>query len=124
MEIYRVFHLQCARRLPALPATHPCSRLHGHSFRVELRVTGEIDPVYGWVVDFATLDEAWQTIHSTLDHRYLNDIEGLANPTSENLAVWLWNALAKKIPQLGEIRVGETHDCGCIYRGNLSQSGQ
>ena len=120
MEIYRVFHLQCARRLPALPASHPCSRVHGHSFRVELRVAGKIDPIYGWVMDFADLDAAWAGVHAALDHRYLNEISGLENPTSENLALWLWQRLAGTLTGLAEIRVGEAHDIGCIYRGNLS----
>lgn len=124
MEIYRVFHLQCARRLPALPATHPCSRVHGHSFRIELRVAGELHPEFGWVVDFAELDAAWAAIHAALDHRYLNDVEGLSNPTSEHLALWLWERLRGALPGMSEIRVGEAHDIGCIYRGNLSHPGQ
>ena len=117
MDIFRVFHLQCARRLPALPESHPCSRLHGHSFRVELTVSGVIDPALGWVLDFADIDAAWQAIHAALDHRYLNDIAGLDNPTSENLALWLWQQLKPKLPALSQIRLMETHDAGCVYRG-------
>jgi 6-pyruvoyltetrahydropterin/6-carboxytetrahydropterin synthase len=117
MDIFRIFHLQCARRLPALPESHPCSRLHGHSFRVELTVSGEVDPVLGWVLDFADIEAAWQTIHARLDHRYLNDIAGLDNPTSENLAMWLWRQLQPALPGLAQIRVMETHDSGCVYRG-------
>jgi 6-pyruvoyltetrahydropterin/6-carboxytetrahydropterin synthase len=117
MDIFRIYHLQCARRLSALPETHPCSRLHGHSFRVEVHVSGPLDPVLGWVVDFAEIDTAWQTVHAALDHRYLNDIPGLANPTSERLAVWLWNALKTMLPGIAKIVVMESHDSGCIYRG-------
>lgn len=117
MDIFRIFHLQCARRLPGLPESHPCSRLHGHSFRVELTVTGERDPELGWVMDFAELDKAWRAIHARLDHRYLNDIAGLENPTSENLACWLWSALKAPLPQLTKISVMESHDSGCIYCG-------
>jgi len=117
MDIFRVFHLQCARRLPALPATHPCSRLHGHSFNVELTVRGEVDPTLGWVCDFADIEAAWQPIHAALDHRHLNEIAGLENPTSENLAVWLWQHLRSVLPGLFQIRLMETHDSGCIYRG-------
>jgi 6-pyruvoyltetrahydropterin/6-carboxytetrahydropterin synthase len=116
MDIFRVFHLQCARRLPALPESHPCSRLHGHSFKVELTLSGDIDPQFGWVLDFADIDAAWIPIHATLDHRNLNDIEGLDNPTSENLAVWLWQHLKPALPGLSQIKVMETHDSGCIYR--------
>ena len=117
MDIFRIYHLQCARRLPGLPDTHPCSRLHGHSFRVELTVTGLIDPKLGWVMDFSALDAAWQTVHAALDHRCLNDIAGLDNPTSEQLAVWLWSALLARLPQLSKITVMETHDSGCVYCG-------
>ena len=117
MDIFRIFHLQCARRLPGLPDAHPCSRLHGHSFRVELTVTGELDPELGWVMDFADLDKAWQSIHALLDHRYLNDIAGLENPTSENLARWVWSALQTLLPQLSKVSVMESHDSGCIYHG-------
>lgn len=117
MDIFRVFHLQCARRLPALPDSHPCSRLHGHSFRVELTVSGELDPHTGWVLDFADIEAAWRPIHADLDHRYLNDIAGLENPTSEHLAMWLWQALEPALPGLSQIRVMETHDSGCVYRG-------
>ena len=111
MDIFRIYHLQCARRLSALPETHPCSRLHGHSFRVEVHISGPLDEALGWVVDFAEIDAAWQTVHAALDHRYLNDIPGLA--------VWLWNALKPLLPGLAKIIVMETHDSGCIYRGEL-----
>ncbi len=117
MDIFRVFHVQCARRLPALPASHPCSRLHGHSFQVELTVSGPLDAAFGWVLDFADIEAAWQTIHARLDHRYLNEIDGLDNPTSERLAIWLWRRLQPALPGLSQVRVMETHDSGCIYRG-------
>lgn len=117
MDIFRIFHLQCSRRLPALPESHPCSRLHGHSFRVELTVSGDIDPTLGWVLDFADIEAAWQPIHATLDHRHLNDIAGLENPTSEHLATWLWQQIRPALPGLSQIRVMETHDSGCTYHG-------
>ncbi len=117
MDIFRIFHLQCARRLPALPDSHPCSRLHGHSFEVELTLSGVVDPAMGWVLDFEAIQIAWQPIHAALDHRYLNDIEGLANPTSENLAVGLWQRLKPQLTDLSRVKVMETHDSGCVYRG-------
>lgn len=117
MDIFRIFHLQCARRLPHLPDEHPCSRLHGHSFRVEITISGPLDPKFGWVMDFAALEAVWRTVHSKLDHRYLNDLPGLENPTSENLAVWLWQFLNPQLPWLSRIMVMEGHDSGCIYRG-------
>jgi len=117
MDVFRIFHLQCARRLPALPESHPCSRLHGHSFRVELTVSGEVDPVLGWVLDFADIEAAWRPVHAALDHRTLNDIAGLENPTSENLAMWLWQQIKPVLPGLSQVSVMETHDSGCLYRG-------
>ena len=117
MDIFRIFHLQCARRLPALPESHPCSRLHGHSFKIELTVSGDIEPTLGWVLDFADIEAAWQSIHIALDHRNLNDIAGLENPTSEHLALWLWRKLQPALPGLSQIKVMETHDSGCVYRG-------
>lgn len=117
MDIFRIFHLQCARHLPALPESHPCSRLHGHSFRVELTISGELDPELGWVLDFADIEAAWQPIYAALDHRNLNDIPGLDNPTSENIAIWLWHQLKPALPGLSQIKLMETHDSGCVYRG-------
>lgn len=117
MDIFRIFHLQCARRLPGLPESHPCSRLHGHSFKVELTVSGALDASLGWVMDFTELDAAWQTVHAALDHRCLNDIAGLENPTSENLAIWLWTTLHARLPLLSKITVMEAHDMGCVYHG-------
>jgi 6-pyruvoyltetrahydropterin/6-carboxytetrahydropterin synthase len=117
MDIFRIFHLQCARRLPALPDSHPCARLHGHSFEVELSVSGDLDPTLGWVLDFADLEAAWRPIHAALDHRYLNDIAGLDNPTSEHIAMWLWLRLKPALPGLSQVKVMETHDSGSVFRG-------
>lgn len=117
MELFNVFHLEASRRLPRLPAEHPCSRLHGHSFRVEVHVSGPLDPELGWVCDFADVQAAWQPIHTALDHRYLNDIAGLDNPTSEHLAIWIWQRLQPALPGLGKVVVMETHASGCVYRG-------
>jgi 6-pyruvoyltetrahydropterin/6-carboxytetrahydropterin synthase len=91
--------------------------LHGHSFKIELTVSGALDPALGWVLDFAVIEAAWQPIHAALDHRTLNDIPGLVNPTSEHLAVWLWQQLKPTLSGLSQIQVMETHDSGCIYRG-------
>ncbi len=118
MDLFNVFHLECSRRLPCLPAEHPCSRLHGHSFRVEVRLRGPLDPEFGWVCDFADVQEAWQPIHAALDHRCLNEIPGLENPTSELLAVWLWDRLKPTLPLLAKVVVMETHASGCAYTGD------
>lgn len=117
MELFNVFHLEASRRLPRLPDSHPCSRLHGHSFRVEIHLSGPLDPDFGWLVDFADIQAAWQPIHSALDHRYLNDVPGLENPTSERLAIWIWDRLKPALPLLSTVVVQETLASGCAYRG-------
>jgi 6-pyruvoyltetrahydropterin/6-carboxytetrahydropterin synthase len=117
MDIFKTFTIEAAHRLPNVPAGHKCARLHGHSFRIELRVTGEPDPETGWIMDFAEIKAAFQPVHEQLDHHYLNDIEGLENPTSERLAQWLWIRLKPVLPLLGEVVVHETCTSGCRYRG-------
>lgn len=117
MDIYNVFHIEAARRLPRLPGHHPCARVHGHSFRVEVHVFGPLAPDYDWVVDFAEIDRAWRPIHEALDHRYLNDVPGLENPTSERLAIWIWDRLRPALPGLSKLVVGETERSGCVYTG-------
>ena len=117
MKIFKAFTLEAAHRLPNVPEGHKCARLHGHSFRIEIHVEGDIDPHFGWVMDFADLKAAFAPIHAQLDHRYLNDIEGLDNPTSENLARWIWRHLRFSLPTISQIVVRETCTSGCLYRG-------
>jgi 6-pyruvoyltetrahydropterin/6-carboxytetrahydropterin synthase len=118
MEIYKVFHLEAAHRLPNLPASHKCHRLHGHSFRVEVHVSGELDARTGWIMDFADLKLAFAPVFDTLDHRYLNEVPGLENPTSENLARWIWAKLKPGLPGLSKVVIAETCTSGCIYSGD------
>ncbi len=117
MQIYKEFQLECAHHLPNVPEGHKCRRLHGHSFTVRVHLSGEVGERSGWVVDFADVKAAFAPIHDQLDHHYLNDIAGLENPTSENLAIWIWRALAPSLPQLSAIEVRETCTSGCIYSG-------
>jgi 6-pyruvoyltetrahydropterin/6-carboxytetrahydropterin synthase len=117
MDLFREFTFEAAHRLPQVPAGHKCARLHGHSYRVEVQVSGEVDATTGWVLDFADLSEAFRPVRERLDHYYLNDIDGLENPTSEVLARWIWDRLAATLP-LSAIVVRETCTSGCIYRGD------
>jgi len=117
MEIFREFRIEAAHRLPRMPEGHKCFRLHGHSFRIELWIAGEPDPRSGMLIDFFDVDRAFQPVFDQLDHHYLNDIEGLENPTSENLARWLWERVAAELPGLSRVVVRETCDTGCVYRG-------
>lgn len=118
MEVFRVFQIEAAHWLPNVPEGHKCSRLHGHSFRVEVHVRGEVGQDSGWVMDFADLGKAFRPLFEQLDHYCLNDIEGLSNPTSENLARWVWAKLQPDLPGLSKVSVQETCNAGCIYRGD------
>ena len=117
MEIWKEFGFEAAHRLPHVPEGHQCARLHGHSFKVAVHVRGPLDPTLGWVMDFADLKAAWRPLHDALDHRYLNEIPGLENPTSEVLARWIWDRLSATLPGLCEVVVRETCTSGCRYRG-------
>lgn len=110
--------MEAAHHLPHVPAGHKCARIHGHSFHIEIHVSGEVGEHSGWVMDFAELREIFQPLYDQLDHHYLNEIEGLENPTSENLARWIWQRLKPALPLLSEVRVQETCNAGCIYRGD------
>lgn len=117
MDIFKTFTIEAAHRLPHVPPGHKCARLHGHSFRVEVRVSGEPDPHSGWIMDFAEIKTAFRPLYEQLDHHYLNDIEELDNPTSERLAQWIWARLKPALPLLSEVVVHETCTSGCRYRG-------
>lgn len=118
MEIFKTFRFESAHRLPNLPADHKCSRLHGHSYRVDVHAEGPLHPELGWVVDFADLARAFDPLLDGLDHRYLNEIPGLDNPTCERLAVWIWDRLKPRLPCLSQVVVHETCTSGCSYRGS------
>ena len=117
MEIFKEFRFEAAHRLPNVAAGHKCERLHGHSFQVAVHVSAPVDEQLGWVMDCGVIAEAFGPIRDQLDHYYLNEIEGLENPTSENLARWIWLRLKPSLPQLSMIVVRETCTSGCIYRG-------
>ncbi len=117
MLIFKEFNFEAAHRLPNVPPEHKCARLHGHSFHVRVSVRGGVGPTTGWVMDFADIKTAVAPLHDQLDHRYLNDIPGLENPTSEVLAQWIWRALERSLPGLDAIEVRETCTSGCVYRG-------
>lgn len=118
IELTKNYTFEAAHRLPRVPPDHKCSRMHGHSFRVEVVMAGEIDPELGWLLDFADITAIVEPLlKSELDHRTLNDVPGLENPTSEILSVWLWNRLAPELPGLTAITVAETCTARCTYRG-------
>ena len=116
MIIFKEFTFEAAHRLPKVPIDHKCANLHGHSFKVRVCVDGSINEM-GWVMDFSALKEICATHIAELDHSYLNEISGLDNPTSENIAMWLWRRLEESLPDLYSVSVMETCNSGCEYRG-------
>ena len=120
MEIWKEFTFEAAHRLPNVPEEHKCRRLHGHSYRVRVCVEGDLHPELGWVVDFADLTTVFAPVYEALDHRYLNDVEGLENPTAENIARWIWRRLKPGLPILCRIELGETCTSGCTYSDDRS----
>lgn len=117
VELRKTFQFEAAHLLPHLPDNHKCKRLHGHSFKVDLVLEGECDPTLGWLMDYAEIKQRFQPVWDQLDHRYLNDVEGLENPTSEHIAIWIWEKTKPLIPLLTEVRVAETCTAQCVYRG-------
>ena len=117
MRIYKDFRFEAAHYLPGETGSVN-SRIHGHSFRARVTIDGRINPDTGCVFHFAELTHAIAEARETLDHRLLNEIEGLATPTLERIAIWLWNRLQNRVPRLAEIEVArDSCQEGCVYRG-------
>jgi 6-pyruvoyltetrahydropterin/6-carboxytetrahydropterin synthase len=117
VRLTKQFHFEAAHHLPTFPPDHKCRRLHGHSFRFDVVVEGEVDPKKGYLIDYGDINRATDPIVAQLDHFYLNEIDGLSNPTAENVAKWLWDRLKPILPLLTEIRLYETCTSACEYRG-------
>jgi 6-pyruvoyltetrahydropterin/6-carboxytetrahydropterin synthase len=115
IELKQQFQIEAARFLPNLPASHPCSRMHGHSFKITLTLVGENHPTLGWVVDYHEITSKMKPLLDQLDHRILNDVLGLPNPTSENLCLWLYENAKGFIPELMRVTVAETPTTECSY---------
>jgi 6-pyruvoyltetrahydropterin/6-carboxytetrahydropterin synthase len=117
VRLIHEFRFEAAHRLPRVPPGHKCQRLHGHSFKVELSLEGPVNPQTGWFIDFGDLANAWDPLYRVLDHNYLNEVEGLENPTSEVLAKWIWDRLKPTLPSLMRVTLFETCDARCEYEG-------
>ena len=117
MKITQAFRFEAAHWLPGVSIQHRCHRLHGHSYRVELRLKGEIDAQTGFVVDFFEVEKAFEPVLRLMDHHCLNEIQGLENPTAENIAVWIWERMTPILPPLCAVVVYETPDCWAEYNG-------
>ena len=117
VRLTKTFHFEAAHDLPTFPPDHKCRRLHVHSFRFDVIVEGEVEPEKGYLIDYGDIKKVVDPIVRRLDHYYLNEIAGLSNPTSENLAKWLWDQIKPVLPLLAEIVVHETCTSSCQYRG-------
>jgi 6-pyruvoyltetrahydropterin/6-carboxytetrahydropterin synthase len=117
LHIHTDFTFEAAHRLPNVPEGHKCARLHGHSFHVRVYLAGDLGPDSGWVMDFAELRAACEPLRAQLDHYYLNEIPGLENPTSEVVAIWIWDRLAPTLSGLHKVSVSETCNSGVDYYG-------
>jgi 6-pyruvoyltetrahydropterin/6-carboxytetrahydropterin synthase len=117
MEIFKEFSIEAAHWLPNVPEGHKCRRMHGHSFQIQVHLEGPVDPLLGWVMDFAEIKAAFAPIEERIDHYCLNEVPGLENPTSENLARWIWRELRPALPLLSKVVVRETCTSGCVYSG-------
>ena len=117
VRLSKTFHFEAAHDLPTFPEGHKCRRLHGHSFRFDVIVEGEVDPAKGYLIDYGEIKKVTEPIVRRLDHYHLNEIPGLQNPTSENLARWIWDQLKPLLPELSSIVVHETCTTTCDYRG-------
>jgi len=117
IRVYKEFRFEAAHSLPHLPKEHKCHNVHGHSYLVRVTVEGDVDPSTGMVIDYAIISQHFKTlVHDVLDHRFINDVQGLRISTSEVLAEWIWKKLQPHIP-VTEVEVKETPTAGSIYRG-------
>ena len=117
VRLTKSFHFEAAHDLPTFPEGHKCRRLHGHSFRFDVIVEGEVDPAKGYLIDYGDIKKAADPLVRRLDHYYLNEIEGLSNPTAESLARWIYERLKPQLPLLMSIVVNETCTSACDYSG-------
>lgn len=115
-RITKEFTFDAAHWLPNVPEGHQCGRLHGHTYTVILAVEGDVDATMGWIVDFAELKGAFKPLEKMMDHHCLNDIEGLENPTAENMARWIYDRVKPELTQLADVTVKETPKTSSIYR--------
>lgn len=114
-QLKQQFQIESARFLTGLPASHPCSNMHGHSFVIILTLVGPLDPVKGWVQDYHEISTLMKPLLDQLDHKVLNNVQGLENPTSEKLAVWIYDQAKKTIPTLKQVTIKETPITECSY---------
>lgn len=111
--ITKRYSFEAGHYLPKVPPGHKCARQHGHNYEVELTVGGNVG-ADGFIIDFADIDERMLPLIDKIDHRNLNDISGLENPTAENIGAWFLDRLASN--GVTAVRVYETKDCWADVR--------
>ena len=118
MELVYRFTFDAAHHFDHFPAGHPNRNVHGHSFHAEVAIEGEPGAATGFVADFADIERECHVVRTALDHRMLNDIDGLAQPSLENLCLWIWRKLSPRLPLLARVTV-RRDSCGqsCSYAG-------
>jgi 6-pyruvoyltetrahydropterin/6-carboxytetrahydropterin synthase len=117
MQIFKQFTFDSAHFLPNVPVGHKCKEIHGHTYHLTVYLDGDLDEKLGWVIDFTDVKNVIDPIIKSIDHQFLNNIHGLENPTSEVMAIWLWNKIKPELPQLSKIELNETPTSGVIYKG-------
>ena len=118
MRIFKEFTFDSAHFLPNVPEDHKCRNMHGHTYRLKVWIEDQPDPHYGWVMDFAVLKQVVKPVVAQLDHKCMNNVEGLENPTCEQIAIWIWNKLKPSLPKMASIELHETPTSGVIYEGH------
>jgi 6-pyruvoyltetrahydropterin/6-carboxytetrahydropterin synthase len=114
VHIWRRHVFQSAHQLPRVAPGHKCGRMHGHGFEVLLHARQDPDDAMRGA---SLLDALWAPLHDQLHLACLNDIPGLDNPTSENIAAWIWHRLQPALPGLAWVTVYETASCGAQFDG-------
>ena len=117
MLIFKKFTFDSAHSLPMVPDGHKCKEVHGHTYKLTVFIEGELDEKLGWVMDFGDLKQVIKPIIDSIDHKYLNDIEGLENPTCEVITKWLWDKVKPQVPMLKKIQLDETPTSGAVFEG-------
>ncbi|MDZ4814966.1 MAG: 6-carboxytetrahydropterin synthase QueD [Verrucomicrobiota bacterium] len=117
VKLEKDFHFEAAHTLPKVGKDHKCFHMHGHSYRVQVTVEGDVDPALGWLFDHGLISDIIKPLVKQLDHKYLNDIPGLENPTAEYMAKWVWDKAKPHLPGLCQVVIHETPFTRCIYEG-------
>tara|TARA_B100001093_G_scaffold484995_1_gene518928 strand:+ start:444 stop:800 length:357 start_codon:yes stop_codon:yes gene_type:complete len=117
MIIYKNFFFDAAHYMPNFPKDHKYRKIHGHSYELKIHIHGDLTAENEWVMDLENINKHVDPLLKLIDHNLLNDIKGLENPTSENIAKWFWKELKKKIPSISKVEINRPRIGGCIYQG-------